>query len=286
VNSADTPGHLQPSHGADRVDPFLQLLLVAGLLVLLVSAAAATVAVVLVRRDARRRIQAARVTAMGTAVGRILHQLQNPLQGLLLQSDRLRASGPDARPETVREAAEAILSESERVSDFLEELRLYASGAARRPDRHPMDLGGLAASVVRRRAPTGGEGVPVRFSGNEILTVRGDVYLLDQCLENLVRNAQEAVAEEGGRGEVRVVAERRGGVAAVVVEDEGPGLRGDDAVTIFEPFHTTKAKGMGLGLPICRDIAEAHGGTLVAGNARGSGARFVLAIPMEGPPQE
>lgn len=264
------------------MDPFLQLLLVAALLVLLVAAAAAIVAVVLVRRDARRRIQAARVTAMGTAVGRILHQLQNPLQGLLLQSDRLRATGPGARPEMVREAAEAILSESERVSDFLEELRLYASGAARRPERHPMDLGGLAASVARRRAPPGGEGVPVRFMGEEPLPIRGDAYLLDQCIENLVKNAQEAVSEEGGAGEVRVVAERRGAVAAVVVEDDGPGLRGDAAVAIFEPFHTTRAKGMGLGLPICRDIAEAHGGTLVAGNVPGSGARFVLAIPLEG----
>lgn len=264
------------------VDPFLQLLLVAGLLVLLVSGAAAAVAVVLVRRDARRRIQAARVTAMGTAVGRILHQLQNPLQGLLLQSDRLRAAGSKTRPEAVREAAAAILSESERVSEFLEELRLYASGAARRPDRHPMDLGGLAASVARRRAPAGEEGVPVRFHGDEPLPIRGDAYLLDQCIENLVKNAQEAVEEAGGGGGVRVLAERRGAVAAVVVEDDGPGLRGDAAVSIFEPFHTTRAKGMGLGLPICRDIAEAHGGTLVAGNAPGAGARFVLALPLEG----
>lgn len=265
------------------MDPFLQLLLAAGLVVLLASGAAALVAVALVRRDARRRLQAVRITAMGTAVGRILHQLQNPLQSLLLQSDRLRGLGPQPDPREVQETADAILSEAERVSDFLAELRLYASGAARRPDRHPMDLGGLAASVVNRRLLGDSTGVPVRFAGDEPLPILGDPYLLDQCLENLVKNAQEAVGEAGRGGEVRVTASARGGMATVVVEDDGPGLQGDAAVRIFEPFHTTKARGMGLGLAICRDIAEAHGGTLGAGNVPGGGARFALALPLEGP---
>lgn len=282
------------------MDPYLQLLLVAGLVVLLVSSAAAAVAAILVRREARRRIQAARTTAMGAAVGRILHQLQNPLQGLLLQSDRLRAAGSEVRPEAVRDTAAAILAESERVSAFLGELRLYASGATRTPDRRPMDLAELAASVVRRRgagagaaAPRGGDAtggaggardeslrVPVQFGGLDPLPVSGDAYLLDQCLENLVKNAQQAVAESGRGTGVRVLAERRGRLAVVVVEDDGPGLPGDAAVRVFEPFHTTRSRGMGLGLPICREIAESHGGALNAGPAPGGGARFTLGLPL------
>jgi len=262
------------------VDPFLQLLLVAGLVVLLVLGAAATVAVLVVRRDARRRIQAARITAMGTAVGRILHQLQNPLQGLLLQAERLRSTGRDSSPELVQEVAGAILGESERVSGFLTELRLYASGAARRPELHTMDLGGLASSVVRRRSLQEGMGVRLLFSGEELLPVQGDAYLLDQCLENLVKNGQEAIAESGLGGEVRVSALRSGGMATILVEDDGPGLRDDQLLSIFEPFHTTRSQGMGLGLPICRDVARAHGGTLHAGKSPGGGARFVLALPL------
>lgn len=261
------------------MEPTLQLLVVAGLLVLLVSGAAAAVAVALVRRDTRRRIQTARASAMGTAVGRILHQLQNPLQGLILQSDRLRAGGPDAGRERVREAADAILTESERVSAFLSELRLYASGATRRPDLRSLELAALASVVARRREEVHEEGVPVRFSAAGEFPVSGDAYLLDQCIENLVKNAQEAVANEGRGGEVRVRVEERGALAVVVVEDDGPGLRGESVVEVFEPFHSTKSTGMGLGLPICRDVAEAHGGTLTAGNAPGAGARFVLALP-------
>jgi len=262
------------------LDPFLQLLLVAGLVVLLVLAAAATVAVLVVRRDAHRRIQAARITAMGTAVGRILHQLQNPLQGLLLQTERLRSTAQLGSPELVRAAAGAILAESERVSGFLAELRLYASGATRRPELLAVDLGGLANSVVRRRSPEGGTGVRIVFLGDGPLPVKGDAYLLDQCIENLVKNAQEAIAENGLRGEVRVSALRTGGMATILVEDDGPGLRDDQLLSIFEPFHTTRSRGMGLGLPICRDVAHAHGGTLQAGKGTGGGARFVLALPL------
>jgi two-component system, LuxR family, sensor histidine kinase TtrS len=262
------------------LDPFLQLLLVAGLVVLLVLAAAATVAVLVVRRDARRRIQAARITAMGTAVGRILHQIQNPLQGLLLQTERLRSPGAEASPDLMREAAGAILDESERVNEFLTELRLYASGAARRPELYAMDLGGLAHSVVRRRSLEKGTGVRVVFSGDQPLPVQGDAYLLDQCVENLVKNAQEAIAENDLRGEVRVSALRKGGMATILVEDDGPGLRDDQLLNIFEPFHTTRSRGMGLGLPICRDVAHAHGGTLQAGKGPGGGALFVLALPL------
>lgn len=263
------------------VDPVLQLLLVAGLVILLVLAAAAVVAVVVVRRDARRRIQAARINAMGTAVGRILHQLQNPLHGLLLQAERLKIVEGDPPPRMVREVAAAILSESQRVSGFLVELRLYASGAARRPELHDLDLGALAAAVARRRGELDDDGVPVSFQGDMDLMVSGDSYLLDQCLENLVKNAQEAIEESGRQGLVRVLAGREGGMATVVVEDDGPGLDGEQLLTIFEPFLTTKSSGMGLGLPICRDIAHAHAGTLRAGSGTGGGARFVLALPIQ-----
>lgn len=261
------------------MDPVLQLLLVAGLLILLVLAAAAIVAVVLIRRDARRRIQAARLSAMGTAVGRILHQLQNPLHGLLLQAERLNRFDGEPPGRVVGEVAGAILAESERVRDFLTELRLYASGAARRPELHDLDLAALAETVVRRRREQGG-GIPVDFSADGELMVAGDAYLLDQCLENLVKNAQEAMEESARTGGVRVEVRREGDMASVVVEDDGPGLAEDEILSIFEPFHTTRSKGMGLGLPICRDVAHAHGGTLRAGSGTGGGARFVLALPL------
>jgi len=260
----------------------LSLLFTTAVVVLLVTGFAAVVVVQLVRRDARRRIQSARVTAMGTAVGRILHQIQNPLQTLLLQSDRLSGQlGPETTP-AVRESSSAILEESERVSEFLGELRLYASGATRSPTLVPLDLGELVSGVMARRNRVAGEAVPVELTSEEEIRVRADAYLLDQAVENLVKNAQEAVDEEGGGGGGGVRVAREGSWAAVEVDDDGPGLPMDRWEEVFEPFVTSKSKGMGLGLPICRDIARAHGGTLHAGRSPAGGGRFTLRIPLSG----
>ena len=65
----------------------------------------------------------------------------------------------------------------------------------------------------------------------------------------------------------------------IVVSDTGPGIAADQLERMFEPFFTTKANGLGLGLPICRKIAQAHGGTLAAQSREGEGASFRLVLP-------
>src|SRR5206468_12143763 len=100
---------------------------------------------------------------------------------------------------------------------------------------------------------------------------------LDQLLINLVRNAVDAALET--KGGVRVGWTIAGGVVEVTVEDDGPGL--PDPGNLFVPFFTTKANGSGIGLVLCRQIAEAHGGSLSLQNradGRGCEARLVLPV--------
>jgi signal transduction histidine kinase len=70
--------------------------------------------------------------------------------------------------------------------------------------------------------------------------------------------------------------------ATVVVEDAGPGMPSDQREAAFRPFVSTKSTGLGVGLAICRSIAEAHGGTLAFTDAEGTGARIVLSLPGAG----
>jgi signal transduction histidine kinase len=111
----------------------------------------------------------------------------------------------------------------------------------------------------------------------------GDANRLVQLLLVLVDNAF-GHSPEGGR--VTVTAAAAGGRAIVVnVDDEGPGVPRDAREAIFEPFarlpgsRTRADSGSGLGLAIARRLAELHGGTLVATDAPGGGARFVLTLP-------
>jgi len=110
--------------------------------------------------------------------------------------------------------------------------------------------------------------------------VLADSIQIQQVLLNLVRNAVEAV--DGGEGPLREVSlgvqRATDGGVHFTVRDTGPGLAPEALDKVFEPFYTTKPDGIGIGLPLSRSIADAHGGRLWAG-AEASGAAFHLVLP-------
>jgi signal transduction histidine kinase len=116
-----------------------------------------------------------------------------------------------------------------------------------------------------------------RVKGGPSVSVTADGDQLDQLLINLVRNAADAALETGGG--VEITWRTAAGVLEVTVEDEGPGL--PDPGNLFVPFFTTKASGSGIGLVLCRQIAEAHGGALTLEPRKDRrGARAWLRLPL------
>ena len=231
----------------------------------------------LLRRSDRRRAEEEKLAAMGTATARILHQIKNPLQTIVLHSDLLQNDAMVADPVHRREVAEAIIGESQRLVDMLGELSAYASGSQRALNRQPVALHDLVRQVVAHEAA----GMRVDAARLSPAVVLADAYYLRQAVDNLVRNAREAME---GRPDARLVVtmERDGGHAVVRVADNGPGIPGEKLDRIFEPFVSTKGKGMGLGLAICREIVEAHAGRLEVESAVGEGTCFTMRIPLYG----
>ena len=111
--------------------------------------------------------------------------------------------------------------------------------------------------------------------------VNGDPIQLQQLLLNLISNACDAMREQApGRRRLSVsTLHTPEGKVQIDVSDSGPGLTPDEFQKVFQPFFTTKEKGLGLGLPICREIAQVHGGTLEAESREGGGASFRLVLP-------
>ena len=103
-----------------------------------------------------------------------------------------------------------------------------------------------------------------------------DPDLIAQVLVGLVDNAIEAVP---AGGEVRLEARSDGGQIELSVTDSGPGVPADLRGRVFEPFFTTRAAGIGLGLAIARQIVEAHGGTIQVEQSTSGGARFSVTLP-------
>ena len=142
------------------------------------------------------------------------------------------------------------------------------------PTLRPVPLRPLVTRVVsleRRR--------PVVVDNGPAVTLSVDPDQLEQLLINLLRNAVEATMESGGA--VSVGWELQEGRLRLHVDDDGPGV--SNPANLFVPFFTTKPGGSGIGLALCRQIAEAHGGTLTLENKQpGPGCRATLMLPIDG----
>ena len=113
-----------------------------------------------------------------------------------------------------------------------------------------------------------------------MLQVRGHRGQLTEVIVNLVRNAIEAMeAVEKNRRLLQLKTERRADAIVVVIEDSGPGIDPKNLDSIFDAFVTTKSKGMGLGLAICRMIVERHKGQLSVSAAQPHGCIFQIVLP-------
>jgi two-component system, NtrC family, nitrogen regulation sensor histidine kinase NtrY len=142
------------------------------------------------------------------------------------------------------------------------------------PKLAPMDVRDWILRVVKLETR-----VKLKVEEGPAITIAGDGDQLEQLLINLVHNAADAVREAGGAGKATIGWGRQDGFLNVWIADEGPGI--SNPANLFVPFFTTKQGGTGIGLVLCRQIAEAHGGTLTLQNRRDiRGCEARLRLPL------
>jgi len=210
------------------------------------------------------------------------HEINNslaPIKSIAgsLQSLTRRGSLPPDLDEDMKSGLNVISSRAESLGRFMAS---YAQ-LARLP---APNLGAVAVDALVERIVALETRVAVSVRPGPDLTVQADADQLEQLLINLVRNAVDAALET--KGQVELSWSVMGNQLHMVVADEGPGLPVDTG-NLFVPFYTTKPGGSGIGLALCRQIAEGHGGTLILENAPGGkGARARLTIPLDLTPAE
>jgi nitrogen fixation/metabolism regulation signal transduction histidine kinase len=234
----------------------------------------------LVLSDLSRVLRAEERSAWQRLVRVLGHEINNSLAPIKSIAGSLRSlAGRTSRPadweQDLRSGLQVIEGRSESLSRFM---NAYAR-LARLPQPR---FGPVEVDDWVRRVAALETRLPVRVAAGPRVRVTADGDQLDQLLINLVRNAADAALETGGGVEVGWGI--GGGVLEVVVDDEGPGL--PDPGNLFVPFFTTKANGSGIGLPLSRQIAEAHGGSLLLeprASARGARARLRLPFTAADP---
>ena len=213
-------------------------------------------------------------------LGSVAHDLRTPLQAVIGFAEFLLEE--DLDPEQ-RELAERILRSGQEMSELTEDLLSTIAGArdvARLEE--PVDLAALVREVSARfNLLTEREAAPVTVvvSSPTDLRVSGDATKLRRVLENLVTNALKFSPEDSP---VRVALTLDRGTAVLTVTDRGPGIDPSEQRAVFETFFRSAASagvpGVGLGLPIVRQIVEQHGGTVEVESLPGTGSTFVVRL--------
>ena len=216
-----------------------------------------------------------KLAALGEAAARIAHEIRNPLTAV---RSLVQQAG---RTDGVAELTDPALGELDRIGRLVTDLLAFA-----RPDdvrgRDAVDLVAVCqAGLGQVRALAAASAVTIETAlPSSSLAVLGDRDRLVQVVGNLCRNAIEAMAESPAPRQIRLRCERTDGVARVEVRDVGPGISPELLPRLFEPFRTTKSAGTGLGLPIARQIVEAHGGRLIVESRPGVETTFRVELPL------
>lgn len=231
-----------------------------------------------------RLMNVARMATIGEMAGGIAHELNQPLTAIAnyaLAAERL-LEAPDADFEDVHVALREIVAEAMRAGEIIRRLR----GLARADDNAPSELTKVEEFIDELRticlADARAHRARLAFDLQpDLPPLLMHRMQIAQVLLNLLRNALEAMNDEPPEARLVTVSCRRTpeGDCEIAVLDNGPGVSDTILERLFEPFRTTKPNGVGLGLPMSRTIAEAHGGSLRHERGSPRGARFVLTLP-------
>jgi len=222
-----------------------------------------------------------RLAALGGMAAVLAHEIRNPLgaiKGLAQFLGEKQKSDP-----AHQEMTQTIAVEATRLERLVSDLLTYAR--PRPPERRPMDILVTLREVIALAGPAAeAAGVKLGMESPDALPrVMADPEQMKQLFSNLILNSLQAMPNGGA---LTVTARPHGGARAgprveIRVTDTGGGVPEADLPRIFEPFYTTRAKGTGLGLAICRQIVEAHGGTIEVASTGPGGTTVLVTLPEE-----
>ena len=239
-------------------------------------------------------VSAQRMAAWGDVARRIAHEIKNPLTPIQLAAERMkRKYGKMLPPEDadgLTQYSDVIIRQTGDLRRIVDEFSQFARMPE--PRRSACNLTKLMRDAILLRQSGASEVEVEVIAPSDPVVVFADETLVDQALNNLLKNAVEAIDTRretsgyAGHGLLRVTLDKSGATATLTIEDNGNGLPEGKTDRLFEPYVTHRDKGTGLGLPIVKKIIEEHGGMLTLHRATDTapepnqGARAVMTLPL------
>jgi len=225
-------------------------------------------------------IQSGKIAAIGTLTAGIAHELNNPINNILLSAEALKEDFSHLESEEAQELIQDILAQSARASEIVRNLLDFSR--TEQPAFVEVDLKKIVRDtlkLVQNQIAISGVEVEQHFSP-DLPPIQGDPKTLQQVFLNLFVNAIQAM-KEGGTLSIRAWCPD-GHWLNVEVADTGVGIDPEDLPHIFEPFYTTKevGRGTGLGLSVSYSIVQKHGGYIEVKSEKGAGSTFTVILPV------
>lgn len=230
--------------------------------------------------------RAEKLSALGELVAGVAHEMRNPL-GIIRASvqmvdQELRKPNRTQINNDVNELTNVMLQEIDRLNSVVGSLLDFGRPGESRPK--PVDAAALLSDVVLLTRQLASQQLieVVRLYPDQLPLIFADEDRMKQVFVNLITNAIQAMPDGGS---LRVDAAARDGYLEVRLMDTGAGISEEEQKKIFDPFHTTRAEGSGLGLSIVHRIVDAHNGYITVESEEGEGSAFTVGLPLAGPAQ-
>lgn len=232
---------------------------------------------------------AERLVTLGELTAGIAHEINQPLTAIAAYAD----AGVRLQPDREQggegldyvSICQKIAHQARRAAQVVDRLRgLVHGGLASKAQQEVGHLIRNVLTVFDHELKHSGIRLHLRIPQN-IPKVYADEIQIQQIIVNLVKNSIDSIREKSAskaevEGNIHITVSHDEKAVIIMIDDDGIGVSPEYQEKLFEPFFTSKPKGFGLGLSICRNIATLHGGTLHYSQVGGSGARFTLSLPL------
>ena len=227
-------------------------------------------------RDAQEKlVRGEKLAMLGQLAGSVGHELRNPLGVISNSVYFLKLTQQDAN-EMTQEYLNTIDGEVRNADKIVRDLLDF--GRTRPPDRRTITIAELVQRVLERLPPPEGIQVQPEIPA-ELPAVSVDPQQIDMVLNNLVTNAYQAMPQGGMLSlSAHLLAEKH--AVSLAIRDTGNGIPPENMDKLFEPLFTTKARGIGLGLALCKNLMEANGGDITVQSTPGVGSTFSINLPL------
>ncbi|HEY7426226.1 MAG TPA: ATP-binding protein [Gemmataceae bacterium] len=238
------------------------------------------------RRERRQREQlreelrrAEHLAALGKLLAGVAHEVRNPLAAIRSTAQLWQRLPPEARDPS---AMDAVVQGVDRLNALVRRLLFFVRSG--HEERRPVDVNAVVQETLTLlRAQADSQGVALQTElAADLPLVSSSVQALQQVVLNLTTNALQAMPN-GGTLLCRTRRLESPPRVELWIADTGPGIAVEELPHLFEPFHTTRPEGTGLGLALCREIVQQHGGRIELDRQEGWGAVFRVTLPLTEP---